>query len=55
MITNFGNYIGDGFINLELQIKNPGTPKFTSYWACKTYSDRTDTSLIIESNGNARG
>ncbi len=41
-IMNFGDYLGDGFIVIELLMKNPTTPRWTREWSCLTFADIVD-------------
>jgi hypothetical protein len=41
-IMNFGDYQGDGFIVIELLMKNPITPRWTAEWKCFTFADIID-------------
>ena len=55
-IYNFGTYQGDGWFIIDLEMKNPAIPRWTSQWTAITYHTQPnswDSTKIMDSGGGA--
>ncbi len=58
-LQNFGTYLGDGFIIVQLSILNKASPGWTDYWDISTYRSKTESLTaiprLINQNNQAGG
>lgn len=47
-LDNYGTYQGDGWMIIDMELKNPNAQKWTGTWWVKTFESKTNLTYVID-------